>query len=56
MENKLIFSQRLAGYLMMRGFILINMRPNNDGSGKNVFFFKTTPELESAINEYKKNN
>lgn len=48
-----IFSQRLAGYLMLNGFVLGNMRPDNKGGGKNVFFFKNTPEIRSAIDEYK---
>lgn len=43
---------KLAGYLMQRGFVLVDMRPNTDGSGRNVFFFNDTPELQSAKNNY----
>ena len=49
---KTIFSQRLAGYLMMRGFVLIDIRKNENGSGKNVFYFKDSIELSAAMKEY----
>lgn len=49
---KTIFNQRLCGYLQLNGFILVGMKPNNNGNGKNVFYFKETPELLSAIAEY----
>lgn len=49
---KTIFSQRLAGYLMMRGFVLINIRRNENGSGKNVFYFKDSQELSTAMKDY----
>lgn len=54
-KMKTIFSQRLCGSLMMRGFVLVDMRPNTDGTGRNVFFFNDTPELNNAIAEYKAN-
>ena len=37
---------------MQRGFVLIEMRPDLKNSGRNVFFFKDTPQLRSAIDEY----
>lgn len=49
-----IFKQQLAGYLMMRGFVLINIRKSEDNSGRNVFYFKDSAELQNAICEYKK--
>lgn len=49
-----IFSQRLAGYLMMNGFVLMNIRDHIDGSGKKVFYFSDSPQLEKAMKEYKK--
>ena len=48
-----IFSQKLAGFLMMHSFVLVGMRENNNNSGKNVFFFNDSPELQMAIEEYK---
>jgi hypothetical protein len=53
MKMKTIFNQRIAGYLMMKGFVLADMRPNENGSGKNVFYFKESDELLSSMDEYK---
>jgi hypothetical protein len=52
MKMKTIFNQRMCGYLQMKGFILVDMRPNDNGSGKNVFYFKETPELLSSMQKY----
>lgn len=52
-EYMQIFSQRLAGYLMFNGFVLGNMRPDSKGGGKNIFFFKNSPEIRGAIEKYK---
>ena len=52
-KNKIIFNQRLAGYLMLNGFVLIDTRPDTNGSGRNVFFFKESQELLDKISEYK---
>lgn len=58
MNNKpiMISNQKLCGYLMLNGFVLINMRPNNDGSGRNVFFFNNSENIKTAIRNFKKNN
>ena len=45
------FSQRLAGYLMWRGFVLIGMRKDDKGT-RNLFFFRDSDSLQSSINEY----
>lgn len=47
-----IFNMKFAGYLMQLGFVLLSMRPNRDGSGKNVFIFRDTPDLRKAIDAY----
>lgn len=47
-----IFSQRLAGYLMFHGFVLIEMQPNYQQPHKNVFYFVDTAELQKKITEY----
>lgn len=47
-----IFSQRLAGYLMLNGFVLADMRSDRDGSGRNLFFFKDTDELRKRIEKF----
>lgn len=51
-ENFIVYSQKLTGYLMQKGFVLIDMRPDLKKSGRNVFFFNDTPQLKSAIDEY----
>lgn len=51
-KNFIVYSQKLTGYLMQKGFVLIDMRPDLKKSGRNVFFFNDTPQLKSAIDEY----
>ena len=51
-----IFSQRLAGYLMYSGFVLGGTRPDENGSGRNLFFFKNSKELQQTINNYRKSH
>ena len=50
---KTIFSQKLAGYLMLKGFVLVGMEQGKNLSGKNVFYFNDSDELKSAMEEYK---
>lgn len=48
-----VFSQYLAGKLMCRGFVLVGIEPKkNDPTGKNVYFFNDSQELQDAISEY----
>jgi len=42
----------LAGYLMQSGFVLIDIQPDLKKTGRNVFFFKNSPQIKSAINKY----
>ena len=57
METKqkfmVVYSLRMAGYLMMHGFVLMDLREHIDGSGKKVFYFIKSPELEKVMEEYK---
>lgn len=48
-----IYSMKLAGIAMSRGFVLLSMEKNNDGSGRNVFFFNDSLDLQKLITEYK---
>jgi len=48
-----IRSQRLAGFLMLKGFVLQFMKPLNDGTKRNLFCFKNSDELLEKIQEYK---
>ena len=50
---KTIFSMKLAGVLMQNGFVLVDMKPNTNGSGKNVFYFNDSPDLEKIVTQYK---
>lgn len=55
MVNKdyIVMSQRLAGYLMQRGFVLQKLKPTNkNGVRRNVFIFNESEELIKAIHEY----
>ena len=45
-------SQRLAGFLMQRGFVLHGMKLDID-SNRNIFLFTNTNELLKAIETYK---
>ena len=56
MDKKIItvFSQRLAGYLMYNGFVVGGMRPDDDGSGRNVFFFKNSENIQKTIMKYRR--
>lgn len=47
-----IYSMKLAGIAMSRGFVLLSMERNTDGSGRNVFFFNDSPNLQKLITEY----
>lgn len=51
-----VFNQILAGYLMQRGFVLMAIAPNRDGSGQNVFHFCNSTELKAAIADYKQHH
>ena len=51
-DNKIIFNQALAGYLMMQGFILKKMERNEKCPDNNVFIFRQSENLEKTIKEY----
>lgn len=57
-ETKMItiFNQKLCGYLMMKGFVLLGISKNKHCPNKNVFFFNNTYELQNAIKNFKKEN
>ena len=49
-----IFNQRLCGYLMMKGFVLVAMSENKQCPNKNVYFFNESDDLQKSIGEFKK--
>lgn len=50
-----IYSQRLAGFLMQRGFVLVDLIKNKYKENKNVFVFNDSLLLRDAIDKYKVN-
>lgn len=49
-----VFSQHLSGWLMMQGYVLLNVKRTNQGDKyRNVFFFRETKSLIKSIEEYK---
>lgn len=48
------FSQRLAGELLIRGFVLKRMEKTiRDNSNRNVFIFNESENLLKYVDEYK---
>jgi hypothetical protein len=50
-----VYSNRLAGVLMSKGYVLINMKPNTRQAERNVFYFVDSPQLQAEISNYKTN-
>ena len=46
-----IYSQRLAGYLMLHGFVLIRLLPN-ETDNRNRFLFANTLALRDCIEKW----
>ncbi|WP_213656283.1 DUF5659 domain-containing protein [Paenibacillus vini] len=55
-DRYVVTSQRVAGHLMVRGFVLKGIGDNRKYPGRNVFFFNKTPQLVAAISEYTQTN
>lgn len=47
-----IFNMRLAGHLMLHGFVLMDTRDNEKCPGKKVFYFKNTEQIQKEMNNY----
>lgn len=47
------YSARMAGYLLMTGFVVLEMRKDQK-TRRNVFIFNDSEELNEAIEDYKK--
>ena len=47
-----VFNQRLAGFLMLKGFKLISVEPNRYIDKFNIFTFEKTKRLDKAIEQY----
>jgi len=53
-EEHIIFSMKLAGYLMQRGFVVKRMeKSKRDGNEhRNIFIFNKSNDLLSACEDY----
>ena len=49
-----IFSQKLAGWLMQKGFVLKRIDKNYNNNNYHVFIFRDTKEIKKAIKKYQK--
>lgn len=47
-----VFKLRLAGFLMMQGFVLIYCKHNELHNDKIVYYFLSSPALDNAIKEF----
>lgn len=47
-----VFNQRLAGFLMFKGFKLISVEPNRHIRDFNIFNFEKSNKLDKAIKQY----
>lgn len=54
MNNYIVFSQKLAGYLMMNGCRLLKMKPDMNEPTKFVYFFKNEEYVINHVNDYKR--
>lgn len=49
------FSMRLAGFLMMKGFVLRHVK-DDEKSRRKIFIFNDSEELQEVLKEYKNLN
>jgi hypothetical protein len=47
-----IYNQKLAGFLMFQGYVLLGMDKNNRYPEKNVFYFKESDCIKRSIQTY----
>jgi Domain of unknown function (DUF5659) len=52
-KEYIVFSMKLAGLLMQRGFVLKRMeKTDRDNSNRNVFYFNESEDLLRVVEEY----
>jgi hypothetical protein len=49
-----IYSQRVAALLMLKGFVLQGMEKNKLNNRKNIFYFKDSDELKLVLSDISK--
>lgn len=52
-KDFVVFSQRMAGYLMMQGCRLKKLKVDKDNSTKFVYFFSDNETVRSFVDQYK---
>jgi hypothetical protein len=52
-KNYIVFSMRLAGYLMLQGCRLIKTKPDKTNPNKHVYFFPKTTQVLEHVEKYK---
>lgn len=53
-KEYIVFSMKLAGHLMQKGFVLKRMeKTNRDNSNRNVFYFNESEDLLRIVEKYK---
>ncbi|PQP85464.1 DUF5659 domain-containing protein [Paenibacillus sp. AR247] len=55
MKECVIHYQRLAGFLMQRGFVLRELRPNMKFPHLHVFVFRDSDEIKQAMADFSGN-
>jgi len=53
-KDYVVFSQRMAGYLMMNGCKLLKVKEHNNGTNRLVYFFPNNSHVLSKVNTYLK--
>ncbi len=53
-DDFVIYSQKLAGFLMMNGVRLVTIRKDYIDETNNVFIFRTTDKIPKLIEQYKR--
>lgn len=52
--NCTIFSQRLAGRLMSKGYPLLGLGKDPHDENKHVFFFRNSDQIRAEINSFRR--
>ena len=53
---KTIYSRKLAGYLLLIGFVLEEFQKSHSDEDRTIFLFYSSPELLRAMSEYNRLN
>ena len=49
--SRLVTDPRIARKLLKKGFLVIDIKPNNSNTDKSVFIFENTEEFKVALEE-----